>query len=444
MICRGFLAPMKLVARAEGLAAARILEYPPPNIGIQSREQIFETAAGLIDTVVELLSQPTTTAPAVAAGPRNDTPEHTVFRGNIDEVNEFCLKNVWSDGLPVVPPTLERVRAMLRFTDRAPQEVIGVLRPAKLAATVWNVAVNGVMAGCRPETLPVLLALAEAIADPVFHVEHCGTTGGWTTLIILNGPIIRQLDFHSGQGVMRPQNRANITVSRCLRLMLVNIAGYRLGETDMATFGRNYYPVLAEAEDASPWHPMSVDRGFAPDANVVTVQSGQQVSNSFISRGEAPEHLRIIAMEVARELGGPTLVAMEHFGGRISPVLGLTPLVAGILASGGYSKPAVKQYIYEHALVRAREFDDFLDRNEKGMNLKESVRRGKLPARFAESDDPERLVPVLHNPEELQIVVCGSPNRNRSFIIPQMGNHGWDVSKEIRLPADWNARLQSR
>ena len=125
-------------------------------------------------------------------------------------------------------------------------------------------------------------------------------------------------------------------------------------------------------------------------------------------------------------------------------MLGLTPLVAGVLAAGGYSKQAVKQYIYEHALVRAREFDDFLDRHDIGMNLKESVRRGKLPARFAESDDPDRLVPVMHHPGELQIVVCGSANRNRSFIIPQMGNHGWDVSKQIRLPADWNERLKSR
>ena len=444
MICRGFRAPMELVARAEGLPAARILEYPPPNIGVQNREEIFDYAARLIDSLVELLTRPAMVTKAAAAPIRESTPQSIVFRGSLDEVNEFCLKNIWSDGLPVIPPTLDRVRAMLRFTDRSPEEVIGILPPSKLAATVWSVAVNGVLAGCRPETMPVLLALAEAIADPVFHVEHCGTTGGWTTLVILNGPIIKQLDVHSGQGVLRPQHRANITVSRCLRLMLVNIAGYRLGETDMATFGRNYYPVLAESEDSSPWHPMSVDRGFAPGANVVTVQSGQQVSNSFISRGNAEEQVRIIAMEIARELGGPTLVAMEHFGGRISPVLGLTPLVAGILAAGGYSKQAVKQYIYEHALVRAEEFDDFLDRTEVGLNLKESVRRGKLPAHFAASDDPQRLVPVMHHAGELQIVVCGSPNRNRSFIIPQMGNHGWDVSKEIRLPADWEDRLKSR
>ena len=407
IVCKGFATTVRLIARFEGLSSVRLVEYPPPNIAIQSSEEVYEYAAQLIDMVVDALTR----LPANIQGEPErrvaSTPAQIVLKGDLDKVNEFFRENVWSDGLPVIPPTVAAVEAMLKFTDRAPDEVIGILPPKRLAATAWKVAVNGVMAGCRPEYMPVLLAIVEAIAEPRFGLEHAGSTAGWTPLIILNGPIIKELGFNSGQGVLRPQTQANVTVSRFLRLCMVNIAGYRLGETDMATFGRNYYPVLAEAEDASPWEPMSVDRGFARDANLVTVQSGQQVSNSFISRGEAPEHLRIIAMEVARELGGPTLVAMEHFGGRISPVLGLTPLVAGILASGGYSKQAVKEYIYEHALVRAREFDDFLDRNESGMNLKEAVRRGKLPARFAESDDPERLVPVLHHPDELQIVVCG-------------------------------------
>ena len=211
-------------------------------VGIQTREQLFATAATLIDDIVALLTQPTKVVKPLASSARREAPDRIVFRGSYDQVYEHCLENIWTDGLPVVPPTPEKVRDMLRFTDRRPDEVIGILAPAKRAATVWSVAVNGVMAGCRPQTLPVLLALAEAMAEPRFHVEHVGTTGGWTVLILLNGPIIGQLGFHSGQGVMRPQHRANITVSRALRLMLVNIAGYRLGETDMATFGRNYYP----------------------------------------------------------------------------------------------------------------------------------------------------------------------------------------------------------
>jgi hypothetical protein len=206
----------------------------------------------------------------------------------------------------------------------------------------------------------------------------------------------------------------------------------------MATFGRNYYPAIAEAEDDSPWPPLSVDRGFASGANLVTVLAADSIAHSFLTDGPAANHLRVIAREIARELGGNLLVAMERFGGRIAPVLGLTPLVSGILANEGYSKDKVKQWIYERALIPARQFDEQLARIEAGYNLHESVKRGKLAKRYALSEDPERLVPVLHNPDELQIVVCGAPNRNRSFIAGQFGNYGGDVSKAIRLPAGWN------
>ena len=101
----------------------------------------------------------------------------------------------------------------------------------------------------------------------------------------------------------------------------------------------------------------------------------------------------------------------------------------------------MKHFIYEHALIPAKKFDEQLARIEEGYDLRESVRRGKLAPRFALSDDPERLVPVLHGPDELQIVVCGAPNRNRTFIAGQFGQYGKDVSKEIRLPRTWNVAL---
>ena len=118
--------------------------------------------------------------------------------------------------------------------------------------------------------------------------------------------------------------------------------------------------------------------------------------------------------------------------------------MSGILAKAGYSKEAVKQYVYERALIPARQFDEQLARIEQGYDLKESVKRGVLDRRFAESDDPGRLVPVLHSPDELQIVVCGAPNRNRSFIAGQFGMYGGQVSKEIRLPKDWTQKLAQR
>ncbi len=423
----------------------RLLEFPPPNIGAMRKDDLYAAALERLDELVALLMQPAPGAVAAAATTAAAAPEATsrdiVFRGDLREVNDYFLANVWSDGLPIVPPTPEEVEAMLGFTDRAPGEVIGLLPPTRLPATVWKVAVNGVMAGCRPEYLPVLLAIAEAVADTRFGIENVGSTVGLTPLIILNGPLIKELNFNSGQGVLRPQAQANISVSRFLRLLMVNIAGYRLGESDMATFGRNYYPVLAEAEDESPWAPLSVDRGFAAGTNLITVQSADSTGHSFLTEGPAESHLRVIAREMVRELGGNLLVAMEHFGGHVSPVVGLTPLVAGILSKAGYAKPDVKRWLYEHALVPARLFDEQLARVEQGYTLHSAVARGSLERRFALNDDPERLVPLLHHPEELQIVVCGAPNRNRTFIAGQFGKYGGDVSREVRLPAGWKEKL---
>ncbi len=438
VVCAGFVRAARLVARAGGLPAIRLLEYPPPNIGAQTRDELHVSSLPLVDELVSLLTH-SSTGELAGNKPATSAPRAIVFKGSLQEVNDYFHEHVWSDGLPIIPPTLDYVDAFLSCTDRSPEEVIGLLPPTRLPATVWKVAVNGVMAGCRPEYMPVLLAIAEAVADPAFGIEHTGSTVGMTPLIILNGPIIKQLGFNSGQGVLRPQARPNITVSRFLRLLMVNIAGYRLGEADMATFGRNYYPVLAEAEDESPWPPLSVDRGFAPGTNLITVQSADAITHSFLTDGPAENHLRVIARELARELGGNLLVAMERFGGRIAPVLGLTPLVAGILAKEGYSKDDVKRWVYDRALIPAKQFDEQLARIEAGYNLHESVKRGKLAARFALSQDPNRLVPVLHKPEELQIVVCGAPNRNRSFIAGQFGKYGWDVSKEIRRPRTWTS-----
>lgn len=441
VVCTGFEKAARLVARAGGLSAMRILEYPLPNIGAQTRADLYVSSLPLVDNLVSLLTHAASgeagNIKAATAAPKaapKSAPRAIVFKGDLDAVNEHFQERVWSDGLPIIPPTLDRVDAFLSHTDRDPSEVIGLLAPTRLPATVWKIAVNGVMAGCHPDTMPVLIAIAEAVADPAFGIENVGSTVGMTPLIILNGPIAEKLGFNSGQGVLRPQARANITVSRFLRLLLVNVAGYRLGEADMATFGRNYYPVLAEAEGESPWAPLSADRGFAAGANTVTVMGVDSIAHSFLSDGAAENHLRIIARELARELGGNLLVAMEHFGGRIAPVLGITPLIAGILAKAGYTKADVRQWLYEHALITAKQFDEQLARIEDGYNLAESVKRGKLAPRFAESDDPNRLVPVLHDADELQIVVCGAANRNRSFIAGQFGSYGGAVSKAVRLP----------
>src|SRR6516225_10741197 len=167
-----------------------------------------------------------------------------------------------------------KVREFLRFTERAPDDSLGVIPPDNRSATVWSVAVNGVMAGCRPEYMPLLVALVEAMADPAYGVEHSGNTPGSETLIVLNGPIIKQLGFNYEQGVLRDGFMPNTSVGRFFRLALRNMAGFLPHKTDKGCFGNTFRVVLAENEDALGkigWAPNSADMGFAAGDNTVTI-----------------------------------------------------------------------------------------------------------------------------------------------------------------------------
>ena len=148
-----------------------------------------------------------------------------------------------------MPPTQERIARFLAFTDRAPTEVLGTVLPDNRAATIWNIAVNGVMAGCRPEYMPILVALVEAMVDPQYGVEHSGNTPGAETLIVLNGPLARELGFNCEQGALRDGFQANTSIGRFWRLYLRNVAGFLPHLNDKGTFGGTWRVVLAENED---------------------------------------------------------------------------------------------------------------------------------------------------------------------------------------------------
>jgi hypothetical protein len=419
------------VARSEGVPDLPVVEYPPPNISARSPAEVRKSAETLVDQVIDALTREV--VPAAGALPvlEPDSRE-IVFRGSFEEVNGFFYKNQWTDGLPVVPPAVEKVEQFLRFTDRSPDEVIGTLPPGRRDATIWKIAVNGVMAGCRPEYMPVLIAVAEAVADPRFGIEHAGSTSGWAPLIILNGPVARQLGFNHGPGVTRPGSQANTTVSRFLRLFMINVSGYQVGVTDKATFGQNYFIALAEAEEESPWEPLSADRGFEAGANVVTVTSAETLSDAFASFGMGQEQLRTIAWQAARELSAVPVILL--FGNERSVVVALSPLVANLIAEAGYSKSDVKQYLFRNVRMRASEFDMILSQGTScGF-----VEAGRLEKQFCESADPDRMVPLVHSPEDFLVIVCGDPARNRSFVSLQGGEQGLATSKRISLPPNWD------
>jgi len=186
LTCEGFL--RQAAATSVGLGMPNIpVALVPGHIGTKSPEELQRD---ILAVTTQAVIANLTVAPAAKGDSSEPGPRDIVFRGSFKEVNRYFYEHEYSDGLPIVPPTLEDIEAFLRFVDRDPDEVLGVLLPDRRAATVWSVAVNGVMAGCRPEYMPVLVALAEAMCDPEYGVEHSGNTPGADTLIILNGPIV--------------------------------------------------------------------------------------------------------------------------------------------------------------------------------------------------------------------------------------------------------------
>jgi hypothetical protein len=372
-----------------------------------------------------------------------------VFRGTFEEVNAHFYEREWSDGLPIVPPTVEKIEEFLAFTDRAPEESLGILLPENRAATLWAVAANGVMAGCRPEYMPILVALIEAMADPTYGVEHSGNTPGSDTLIVLNGPIIKDLKFNYTQGVLREGFMANTSVGRFWRLALRNMAGFLPHKNDKATFGNTFRVVLAENEDALAkigWPPNSVDMGFSAGDNTVTISrmTGGGVMPSVT--GSTPQQmLPYLADGVAKQTGWEMVFTVGGLSfGTLRPVLILSPILAETIARAGWSKHDVKRYLYEHARTPAWRVEAFTEKwlDFRIGSLERQVNLGRLPQAFHESNDPNRLVPIVFDPEDFMVLVSGDPLRTNAYAFAQNGYLGFPVAKKIRLPENWAKRVQ--
>ena len=435
-IDQGFTRSVKAIGKQAGLDL-RVATYPGV-ISTHERATIAKNIEDiLVDQIVKQLTAEGSPDETPAAG-RDPGDRDIVFAGTFEEVNEYFLRNQWSDGLPVVPPTLEKIEAFLKFTDRSPDEVLGIMHPSLATGTVWNVAVNGVMAGCRPEYMPVLLAIAEVMVDPEYGLKHGGSTPGWEALIIVNGPIREQLGFDDGQGAQRPGNQANTSIGRFYRLFARNVPRFLPGSTDMATFGQMFRTVLAENERACEqigWSPLHVTRGFKPDDSVVTITSVRTTSDPFTTAGETAErHLDYIVDWVKR-----MIEPYQSSRGYVEThVLQLTPVIASLLARAGYSKQDVATYLMKNAVVPARYYEWSMmqaDHHTPDTTLASLVEKGELPKEWRLSDDPDRLVPLLLPQSQWLIVVAGDPLRNRSCIYRQNFKQGYATSKCVRLPA---------
>lgn len=449
LVCSGFAGQAATTSTGLGFTH---LAYAvmPGHVNMQTEKEL---AKNIVDvTAAQVIEGLTVEAETEEDEDSEPRPREIVCSGSFEDVNEFFYENEWSDGLPIVPPTIEKVEAFLRFTDRDASELLGVLLCDRREATIWNVAVNGVMAGCRPEYMPILVALVEALADPAYGLEHTGNTPGPETLIILNGPIIKELGFNYKQGAMRDGFRPNTSIGRFLRLYLRNVSGFLLHRTDKGTFGGTWRVVLAENEEALSrmgWEPLSVDMGFEPGENVVTISrfsGGDTIGNAA---GNAAEKIMpYVADSVLRaNLGWHLTFVAGMVVGTLRPLVLLSPLIASTIAKSGWSKADVRAYLFEHVRLPAHEFEKHLWQFLTGSDaptqtLEERVQRGEIPQIFCESSDPNRLVPIVLSPDDFMVAVSGDPGRDNGYAFSDNGFIGAPVARKIDLPANWNTLIK--
>ena len=312
---------------------------------------------------------------------------------DIFELQELFFNNGWTDGLPVVPPSPERVAEFIEVTGRPSDETIAVVPTRNRRITVEKAAINSVMAGCLPEYLPVVIAVLEAMAEPEFNFHGSITsTGGSAQLVIVNGPIRHHLGLNSGVNLFGPGNRANSTIGRAIRLVLINVCGAVPGILDKSTQGHGgkYSMVIAENEEDSPWNPLHVSRGFTAETSAVTVFAAEAPHNiqDHLSRtGE--ELLSSIAMEMASPgswSGGQSavVIAPEH-----------------LRLLDGWSREQVKEFLFEHT-VRSKA---------------ELRRAGKIEYDPQTGDD-DQLLHRGRGPDDILLAAGGAEAGGNSCFIP--------------------------
>lgn len=331
----------------------------------------------------------------------------------LETVNESYYARGWTDGLPVVPPTDLRVASMLGGTKRKPSQVIAALEPMKGEATVEKIAVNAVMAGCRPEFMPVLIAAVRAASDPRFNLKGTATTTSPAVpMIIVNGPIADELGINAGSNTLGRGWRANATIGRALHLIIQNVGGSWPGVSDASCLGHpgDFSMTIAENEEESPWPPLSAERGYAEGDNILTLAAAEGLHGVIDIGVSGKEFLDLTA---------------DHLKGMSKPyrpavLLVLVPNTAKKLAEQGWDKQKIRAYLGEKSRLPYKEY------KEKFLETGIADSYGGVPSWVFGVDDQDKLIPAPFI-DKLHILVAGGPGE-KNMIIPL-----WPMSEPVSV-----------
>lgn len=322
---------------------------------------------------------------------------------SIEAAYELAYENGWTDGLPIIPPTEERVQKMLAHINRNPEEIIAEVPPALGEANIEKIAINAVMAGCLPAYLPVIIAAVEAMTEPEFNLRgiQC-TTNPVTPLTIINGPIVKELNINCGHNCLGQGWRSNATIGRAIRFILLNIGGATPETVDKATQGQpsKYTFCLAENEELSPWQPLHVERGFDRNISTVTVVGVTGITHILTLHSRDPlNQLTMIAHSM-------TAAGSNNFvlGGGAEVLVILGPSSAGHIEQGGFSKEGLKQFLFENSKMPISYFS---------REVQHSIRKdGRL------TDGMVNLVP---GSDDIMVIVAGGAVGSHCVFAPTFG-----------------------
>lgn len=401
-----FINDAESAASSRGLPGIRLV----PESIISECSVMEEIEAGVdevLDDIIAKLTAPLTGKEKNPEAPKIEALSRIIFKGTLEEVNQFFYQRGWTDGLPIVPPTEEAVARMLTGTDLPPDHLVAKLEPRLGKATVEKIAINAVMAGALPTHMPVLIAGVKALANGPMADVWAVSTGAWAPLWIINGPVRKDLNINDGFGTFSPGEIANSTIGRAMALITKNIRGVRKEIEDMGVLGNpaKYCLVTGENEEDSPWEPLHVERGLKKEDSAISLSFPNCYLQVHSYSTDDMGLLRTVIYNIAPRMMGQISLMM-------------TPGNARTLANKGWTKEKIKNYVVENAHTDLDHLPQYyLPGNEK--------------------KDPKEEVPLVMSrpgqPPPIQIFVAGGWGSWTGILSGQQG-----VTEKIELPADWD------
>ena len=446
----GFVDQAKYTALNNGVPVMRVAQYPGAFATHTADELVRNTRAILWPQIVEALTKPISEGERSAgiSGKKGDIRDDAFF-GTIDEVNDYFKEMNWSDGLPIVPPTFEKVESFLKYTDMKWDETVAVLPIAHRNTTVWHVAVNAVMAGCKAEYMPILIALTKGLGNPNFR-RTLASTHAWIPYCWLNGPVARQLGIDSGQGQIN--EAANVAVGRFMNLALMNLCGYYVKQDRMGTFGYPMSWCMVEDEAAClrvGWKPYHVRAGYDLDDNTVTLASTLLWGNNMApSTTNSKKLMELLAWDIS-ERSQFALGSGRQFTFR---TILMTEPVAAILAGKYKSPEALERDLIEASRrpVKERAFANYYanpggakDGGQHNLRQYEGhIRRDEggemtpTPAWYDSPESEQLTVPTMKR-GMTAFIITGDAARNKVQTMPGGGY----ATIKIELPRNWDSLM---